>query len=196
MHPKAAGFAVSSPAPWPDWRNQLLLYWRAWIYLAVFGGSRALITPYLMQHDRELLARRTQAGPTAETQKSQQYKRHDRGGRGSEGNRQRALCRGTAPHVCRCIRASAVYAGCLVMTATVIRCATGLYRTFGSASRTAKGGAPSTPCILPRKAWTARCGCYLLTPGRNTFSSSASTSSSTSAAPITGPSGDGGVPTA
>jgi protein-S-isoprenylcysteine O-methyltransferase Ste14 len=49
-----------------------LRYWQAWVYLAVFAGCTVLITAYLMRHDPELLARRVQAGPTAETRKSQQ----------------------------------------------------------------------------------------------------------------------------
>ena len=49
-----------------------LYFWQAWIYLAVFAGCTILITTYLVRHDRELLAGRVQAGPVAETQKSQQ----------------------------------------------------------------------------------------------------------------------------
>ncbi len=47
-------------------------YWQAWIYLAIFAGCVILITAYLAVYDRELLAGRVQAGPVAETQKSQQ----------------------------------------------------------------------------------------------------------------------------
>ena len=47
-------------------------YWQAWIYLAAFFGSCALITIYLMQHDPALLERRVNAGPVAETKTSQQ----------------------------------------------------------------------------------------------------------------------------
>lgn len=49
-----------------------LAYWQAWVYLAVFGLSVFLITAYLMRYDQRLLASRVQAGPVAETQKSQQ----------------------------------------------------------------------------------------------------------------------------
>lgn len=41
-------------------------YWQAWLYLALFGGSSGLITVYLLRFDQALLARRIQAGPTAE----------------------------------------------------------------------------------------------------------------------------------
>jgi hypothetical protein len=43
-----------------------LEYWQAWLFLAVFGTAVFLITIDLMLHDRALLARRVQAGPTAE----------------------------------------------------------------------------------------------------------------------------------
>lgn len=49
-----------------------LSYWQAWIYLAVFFGCTILITAFLFRYDQRLLASRVQAGPTAETQKSQQ----------------------------------------------------------------------------------------------------------------------------
>jgi len=49
-----------------------LQYWQAWAYLAVFALCTILITAYLVRNDRELLAGRVQAGPVAETQKSQQ----------------------------------------------------------------------------------------------------------------------------
>lgn len=49
-----------------------LRYWQAWVYLAVFALCTILITAYLVKNDRELLAGRVQAGPVAETQKSQQ----------------------------------------------------------------------------------------------------------------------------
>ena len=48
-----------------------LSYWQAWIYLAVFAVCTILITAYLAKNDRELLAGRVQAGPVAETQRSQ-----------------------------------------------------------------------------------------------------------------------------
>ena len=47
-------------------------FWQAWLYLAVFAACTILITAYLAKNDRELLAGRVQAGPIAETQKSQQ----------------------------------------------------------------------------------------------------------------------------
>ncbi|HZQ05030.1 MAG TPA: isoprenylcysteine carboxylmethyltransferase family protein [Anaerolineae bacterium] len=47
-------------------------FWQAWVYLAVFAVCTILITAYLVRYDRELLAGRVQAGPVAETQRSQQ----------------------------------------------------------------------------------------------------------------------------
>jgi protein-S-isoprenylcysteine O-methyltransferase Ste14 len=47
-------------------------FWQAWVYLAVFAGCTILITAYLIKNDRELLAGRVQAGPVAETQRTQQ----------------------------------------------------------------------------------------------------------------------------
>jgi protein-S-isoprenylcysteine O-methyltransferase Ste14 len=41
-------------------------YWQAWVYFAVFAVSVSLITAYLARYDRALLARRLEAGPTAE----------------------------------------------------------------------------------------------------------------------------------
>ncbi len=49
-----------------------LRFWQAWVYLAVFSICVILITLYLARYDPRLLASRVQAGPTAETQKSQQ----------------------------------------------------------------------------------------------------------------------------
>jgi protein-S-isoprenylcysteine O-methyltransferase Ste14 len=49
-----------------------LEFWQAWVYLAVFGLCTLIITLYLMRFDQRLLASRVQAGPVAETQKSQQ----------------------------------------------------------------------------------------------------------------------------
>ncbi len=49
-----------------------LHYWQGWVYLATFAICTILITLYLIQYDQRLLASRVQAGPTAETQKSQQ----------------------------------------------------------------------------------------------------------------------------
>lgn len=43
-----------------------LAYWPAWAFLAVFTTAVSLITVDLMLHDPALLARRVQAGPTAE----------------------------------------------------------------------------------------------------------------------------------
>ncbi|HZK76826.1 MAG TPA: isoprenylcysteine carboxylmethyltransferase family protein [Candidatus Kapabacteria bacterium] len=47
----------------PAWT---LYYWQAWVYLAIFASSSALITAYLWKHDPKLLERRVNAGPTAE----------------------------------------------------------------------------------------------------------------------------------
>jgi protein-S-isoprenylcysteine O-methyltransferase Ste14 len=47
-------------------------YWQAWIYLADFAICTILITAYLIKYDQRLLSARVQAGPVAETQKSQQ----------------------------------------------------------------------------------------------------------------------------
>lgn len=47
-------------------------YWQAWVYLAVFALCTVLITAYLFRYDQKLLASRVKAGPTSETQKSQQ----------------------------------------------------------------------------------------------------------------------------
>ncbi len=49
-----------------------LRFWQAWAYLAVFAACTILITAYLIRNDRELLAGRVQAGPIAETQRTQQ----------------------------------------------------------------------------------------------------------------------------
>ncbi len=49
-----------------------LAFWQAYVYLADFAVCTILITIYLAQHDRELLEGRVQAGPVAETQRSQQ----------------------------------------------------------------------------------------------------------------------------
>ncbi len=46
-------------------------YWRAWLYLAVFGISVLFITAYLVVRDRRLLESRLNVGPAAETQRSQ-----------------------------------------------------------------------------------------------------------------------------
>src|SRR5512140_1666366 len=49
-----------------------LQFWQAWVYLAIFSVCVILITLYLARYDQRLLASRVQAGPTAETQRSQQ----------------------------------------------------------------------------------------------------------------------------
>ena len=49
-----------------------LNYWRAWLYLAVFGICVVLITLYLALKDRRLLESRLSVGPAAERQRSQQ----------------------------------------------------------------------------------------------------------------------------
>jgi len=47
-------------------------YWQAWVFLAVFGTSSLAITLYLAKMDPRLLERRVHAGPTAESEASQQ----------------------------------------------------------------------------------------------------------------------------
>ncbi len=47
-------------------------FWQAWVWLGVFSVCVILITLYLARYDPRLLASRVQAGPIAETQKSQQ----------------------------------------------------------------------------------------------------------------------------
>lgn len=49
-----------------------LSFWQGWAFLGVFAVCVVLITAYLMKYDRNLLAGRVKAVPTAETQKSQQ----------------------------------------------------------------------------------------------------------------------------
>jgi protein-S-isoprenylcysteine O-methyltransferase Ste14 len=48
-----------------------LAFWQAWVYLGVFAPCTILITAYLINNDPNLLAGRVQAGPVAETQRSQ-----------------------------------------------------------------------------------------------------------------------------
>lgn len=48
-----------------------LRYWEAWAYLAVFFGSGALGTAYLIRRDPALLERRLRGGPFAEKEFSQ-----------------------------------------------------------------------------------------------------------------------------
>jgi protein-S-isoprenylcysteine O-methyltransferase Ste14 len=52
----------------PAWT---LDYWQAWLYWFVFAASSALITAYLRKKDPKLLSRRIDAGPGAESEKSQ-----------------------------------------------------------------------------------------------------------------------------
>jgi protein-S-isoprenylcysteine O-methyltransferase Ste14 len=52
----------------PAWT---LDYWQAWLYWFVFAASSALITAYLWKKDPKLLSRRIDAGPGAESAKSQ-----------------------------------------------------------------------------------------------------------------------------
>jgi protein-S-isoprenylcysteine O-methyltransferase Ste14 len=48
-----------------------LLYWQAWVYLAIFTGASLLITLYLIEKDPALLQRRMSGGPTAEKEMTQ-----------------------------------------------------------------------------------------------------------------------------
>ena len=49
-----------------------LTFWQAWVFLAIWTVCVVCITIYLITYDQKLLARRVQAGPTAETQTIQQ----------------------------------------------------------------------------------------------------------------------------
>jgi len=49
-----------------------LAFWQAWVYLADFALCTVVITVYLVKNDRALLEGRVQAGPVAESQRSQQ----------------------------------------------------------------------------------------------------------------------------
>lgn len=49
-----------------------LSFWQGWLYLGTFTICTLLITLYLVKNDRRLLESRVQAGPVAETRKSQQ----------------------------------------------------------------------------------------------------------------------------
>lgn len=49
-----------------------LSFWQGWLYLGTFAICTILITLYLVKNDRRLLESRVQAGPVAETRKSQQ----------------------------------------------------------------------------------------------------------------------------
>lgn len=46
-------------------------YWQAWVYLAIFFGSSAGLTLYLMARDPALLRRRMSGGPAAEKRTAQ-----------------------------------------------------------------------------------------------------------------------------
>lgn len=48
-------------------------YWQAWVFLAVFATAGALITVDLARRDPALLARRVQAGPSAEPTPRQKW---------------------------------------------------------------------------------------------------------------------------
>jgi protein-S-isoprenylcysteine O-methyltransferase Ste14 len=48
-----------------------VLYWQAWVYLAVFMAASILTTLYLLRHDPALLERRMEGGPTAEKRPAQ-----------------------------------------------------------------------------------------------------------------------------
>ena len=50
-----------------------LNFWQAWVYSIIFVGSSAIITFYLWRTDPELLARRVNAGPGAEKEKTQKF---------------------------------------------------------------------------------------------------------------------------
>lgn len=52
----------------PAWT---LDYWQAWVFLFIFAASAASITTYLWKKDLKLLERRINAGPGAESEKSQ-----------------------------------------------------------------------------------------------------------------------------
>jgi protein-S-isoprenylcysteine O-methyltransferase Ste14 len=52
----------------PAWTPR---YWQGWLYWLLFGASCVIITLYFLRHDRALIERRMQAGPTAETEPRQ-----------------------------------------------------------------------------------------------------------------------------
>ena len=54
------------------WSAGSFAFWQAWVFLAVWTVCVVFITAYLFKFDQNLLSSRVQAGPTAETQKSQQ----------------------------------------------------------------------------------------------------------------------------
>ncbi len=61
----------------PAWT---LLWWQAWLFLAVFTAAVLAITLYFLERDPALIERRMNAGPAAETEVSQR-----RGGAGGGG---------------------------------------------------------------------------------------------------------------
>jgi protein-S-isoprenylcysteine O-methyltransferase Ste14 len=48
-------------------------YWQAWVYLATFTGTSAVMTASLLRKDRALLERRMSGGPTGETRPAQRF---------------------------------------------------------------------------------------------------------------------------
>lgn len=48
-------------------------FWQAWVYSIILVGSSATITFYLWKTDPELLARRVNAGPVAEKERTQKF---------------------------------------------------------------------------------------------------------------------------
>ena len=52
----------------PAWT---LLWWRAWLFLVVFAAAVLAITLYFLKRDPALIERRMNAGPAAETERTQ-----------------------------------------------------------------------------------------------------------------------------
>jgi protein-S-isoprenylcysteine O-methyltransferase Ste14 len=48
-------------------------WWQAWLFLSVYGAASFAVTIYLARRDPELLARRMNGGPQAETRRSQRW---------------------------------------------------------------------------------------------------------------------------
>jgi protein-S-isoprenylcysteine O-methyltransferase Ste14 len=48
-------------------------YWQGWLYWSAFGGATVAITRHFLVHDRDLIARRLKAGPTAERERGQKW---------------------------------------------------------------------------------------------------------------------------
>jgi len=48
-------------------------YWQAWVYLATFTGTSAVMTADLLRKDRALLERRMSGGPTGEKRPAQRF---------------------------------------------------------------------------------------------------------------------------